>query len=369
MTDSIPLVDIAAQQREVASTVQGAVAHILETGAFIGGPAVATFEEAYADYLGVDHCIGVGNGTDALELALRVAGVGPGDEVILPANTFIATAEAVVRAGAVPVLVDVDEEYLLIDPEAIAGALTPHTRAVLPVHLFGQAAPMEHVHKAVEGTGVLVLEDAAQSQGARRNGVAAGALSLAAATSFYPGKNLGAAGDAGAIVSDDADLARRARLLSCHGSERKYVHEVVGFNSRLDAIQAVVLSAKLGRLDAWNDARRAAAARYDELLADLPQVRTPATLPGNDHVWHLYVIRLDSRDKVLAGLLDRGIGAGIHYPTPVHRTAAFAGVAGSNLSVSERAAGEILSLPLFPHITEEQQVRVVDALGEVLRTS
>ena len=366
MSDSIPLVDIAAQQQEILDELRPEIELILTTGAFIGGPTVRAFEESYAAYVGSAHCIGVANGTDALEIALRAAGVVSGSEVIIPANTFIATAEAVVRAGARPVLVDVDEDYLLMDPERLSVALTPRTRAILPVHLFGQAAPMEHITKVVEGTSVVVLEDAAQSQGARRNGTSAGAWGLAAATSFYPGKNLGAAGDAGAVLTDDADLARRARLLANHGSERKYEHEVVGFNSRMDAIQAVVLSAKLARLDAWNEARRTAAARYDQMLAGVDRVRRPQVLPGNEHVWHLYVVRVPHRDAVLKELHERGIGAGIHYPDPVHRTRAFSGLTTEAFTVSEQAAGEILSLPLYPHITVAQQERVVSALEEVI---
>ena len=366
MTETIPLVDIAAQQRDIADEVRPEVERIFATGAFIGGDDVSTFERAYAAYLGTTHCVAVANGTDALEIALRAAGIVDSCEVVIPANTFIATAEAVVRAGAVPVPVDVDDDYLLMDPEQLASALTPRTRAVMPVHLFGQPAPMEHIAKVVEGTSIVILEDAAQSQGARRNGAAAGGLGIAAATSFYPGKNLGAAGDAGAVMTDDDGLARRARLLANHGSERKYDHEVVGFNSRMDAIQAVVLSAKLARLEAWNEARRQAAARYDGLLAELDMVRRPQVLPGNEHVWHLYVVRVPERDAVLRGLHERGIGAGIHYPEPVHRTRAFAGLTTQTFGVSEKAAGEILSLPLYPHITPDQQDRVVGALREVL---
>ena len=288
MTEPIPLVDIAAQQREVAREVQPEVERILATGAFIGGADVDRFEASYAAYIGTEHCVGVANGTDALELALRAAGVGPGDEVILPANTFIATAEAVVRAGATPVLVDCDDDDLLIDPERVP----PRSRADPGGHPgppLRPDSPGGAHRKAVDGTSIVIVEDAAQSQGARRNGTAAGAPALAAATSFYPGKNLGAYGDAGAVVTNDAELARTARLLRNHGSERKYDHEVIGFNSRLDTLQAVVLSRQAGRLDAWNEARRQAAARYDALLADLDGCACPrscrATSTSGTSTW------------------------------------------------------------------------------------
>jgi dTDP-4-amino-4,6-dideoxygalactose transaminase len=363
---TIPLVDLHLQHRQVADDVAHGFAATLGAGDFVGGKAVRVFEEEYARYLGVGHCVGVGNGTDALELALRAVGVEAGDEVVLPVNTFIATAEAVARCGARPVLVDVDDDTLLITPEAVAAALGPRTRAVVPVHLYGQAAPVERLQALLSGPGVAVVEDAAQAQGARRLGRSAGTLGDIAATSFYPGKNLGAYGDAGGVLTDSPDLARAVRLLGAHGSETKYRHEVLGFNSRLDTLQAVVLQAKLRHLERWNDERRAAARRYDELLADLgPAVRTPVTDPDNLHVWHLYVVRVAERDRVLAALHRAGIGAGIHYPVPLHRTEAFVGLglAQGSFPVAERAAGEILSLPLYPGITPSAQEVVAEALA------
>jgi dTDP-4-amino-4,6-dideoxygalactose transaminase len=356
----VPLVDLAAQHAEVAAEVEAGVAEVFATTAFIGGKAVAEFELGYAEATDVAFCIGVANGTDALELALRGAGVSPGGEVILPANTFIATAEAVSRIGAIPVLVDVDPDQLLIDPAAVAAAVSERTQAIVPVHLFGQVAPVEQLL----GFGIPVVEDAAQSQGAIRHGRTAGSLGVAAGTSFYPGKNLGAAGDAGAVTTQDPDIAERVRLLANHGSSRKYVHDVVGMNSRLDTLQAVVLNAKLARLPHWNDLRRAAAARYGSLLADLPGVRAPTSAVGNSDVWHLYVVRVSDRDRVLRELNEAGIGAGIHYPYPLHLTAAYAelGHGRGAFPVAERAATEILSLPLFPHISVEQQRYVVDTL-------
>ena len=361
----IPLVDLKAQQREVQEQVNAGLAKIFENTAFIGGAAVSGFEQAYAGFLGAGHSIGVGNGTDALELALRAAGVGPGDEVIIPANTFVATAEAVSLVGAIVVPVDVDPQHLLIDPLAAAEAVTERTKAIIPVHLYGQTAFVEELEPIAAACGAVIIEDAAQSQGATRFGRNAGTLGRVAGTSFYPGKNLGAAGDAGAVLTNDPELAERVRLLSAHGSRVKYVHEAVGRNSRLDAVQAVVLSAKLERLAGWNQLRRDAAARYSELLADVPGVVLPQQAEGNEDVWHLYVVQVEERDRVLAELNEAGIGAGIHYPDPVHLTPAFEhlGYGAGSFPVAEQAAGRILSLPLYPHITEEQQQRVVQALN------
>ncbi|NUT70594.1 DegT/DnrJ/EryC1/StrS aminotransferase family protein [Pseudarthrobacter sp. C4D7] len=360
---AIPLVDLAAQQAEVHEGVMAELADVFSTASFIGGPAVADFEAAYASFVGAGHCVGVANGTDALELALRAGGVHHGGEVIIPANTFIATAEAVSRIGAVPVPVDVDPRYLLIDPDAVAAAVTARTQAIVPVHLFGQTAFVERLVPIAQSSGAAIIEDAAQSQGATRFGAHAGTLGTAAGTSFYPGKNLGAAGDAGAVLTNDPALAARVRLLGAHGSSEKYRHEAIGFNSRLDTVQAVVLKAKLGRLHAWNLRRRAAAERYAALLADVPGVEIPQEAPGNVDVWHLYVVRVPRRDAVLQALHAAGIQAGIHYPVPVHMSGAYAAGASGSFPVAEEAARRILSLPLFPHITAEQQERVVDVLA------
>jgi dTDP-4-amino-4,6-dideoxygalactose transaminase len=365
----IPLVDLAAQHDQVAEEVAAGWAQVLKATAFIGGPQVAAFEAEFAEFSGVKHCVGVANGTDALELALRALRVGTGDECVLPANTFIATAEAVARTGATPTLVDCDDETALMDVDALSSAITRRTKAIVPVHLYGQTAAVERIVPIAADAGAAILEDAAQAQGARRNGAVAGGLGDIAATSFYPGKNLGAYGDAGAVMTRDEELAHRVRLLSRHGSPSKYVHTELGFNSRLDTLQAVVLSAKLRRLGAWNAARRAAATRYDKLLADLPAVRRPVVLDGNEPVWHLYVVRVADRDRVLKHLHAGGIGAGIHYPTPLHLTGAFAslGYRVGDFPVTERMAGELLSLPLFPEITQAQQERVTDVLAEAVR--
>lgn len=365
MVVKVPFLDLAAQSAEIADEVLPEWRAQLVSAAFIGGDSVSAFEREFGAYIGVGHCIGVGNGTDAVELALRAVGVGSGDEVIVPVNTFIATAEAVIRAGATPVFVDVDEEHLLIEPSAVEAAITGRTRAIVPVHLFGQTAPIGDLLPVAERHGLAIVEDAAQSQGASSSAGRAGALGHVAATSFYPGKNLGAAGDAGAVLTDDPAIAEFVRSFAAHGSTVKYVHERVGVNSRLDAVQASVLRAKLGRLEAWNSARRARASHYADLLADVPGVRVPTVREGNRDVWHLYVVRVEERDRVLGELTAAGIGAGIHYPTPLHLTPALggAGYRAGQFPVAEAAARSILSLPMFPHLTEEQQHIVVEELA------
>lgn len=364
-TTHVPFVDLASQHAEIAAEVEAGIAAVFAATAFVDGPAVADFEQQYAEFVGTDHCVGVANGTDALELALRAAGVGAGGEVVVPANTFVATAEAVSRIGAVPVPVDVDDERLLIDPAGVEAALTDRTQAVVSVHLFGQLAPMARLAEICGAAGVALVEDAAQSQGARLSGRGSGGLALVGATSFYPGKNLGAAGDAGAVTTDDATVAAELRRLRNHGSATRYVHDVIGMNSRLDTIQAVYLRAKLDRLEKWNELRVRAAARYDRLLADVPGVRRPLLGAEGQHVWHLYVVRVAHRDRVLAELGRAGVGAGIHYPFPVHLTGAYAhlGLGRGTAPVAEAAAGEILSLPIHPHLTEAMQDRVVEVLA------
>jgi len=364
-TTHVPFVDLASQHAEIAAEVEAGIAAVFAATAFVDGPAVADFEQQYAEFVGTDHCVGVANGTDALELALRAAGVGAGGEVVVPANTFVATAEAVSRIGAVPVPVDVDDERLLIDPAGVEAALTDRTQAVVAVHLFGQLAPMVRLAEICDAAGVALVEDAAQSQGARLSGRGSGGLALVGATSFYPGKNLGAAGDAGAVTTDDATVAAELRRLRNHGSATRYVHDVIGMNSRLDTIQAVYLRAKLDRLEKWNELRVRAAARYDRLLADVPGVRRPLLGAEGQHVWHLYVVRVAHRDRVLAELGRAGVGAGIHYPFPVHLTGAYAhlGLGRGTAPVAEAAAGEILSLPIHPHLTEAMQDRVVEVLA------
>lgn len=362
----VPLVDLKLQHQRIREDVLAAFEDLADRTAFVLSPEVAAFEREFAAYCGVAHAVGVGNGTDAIELALRAAGIGPGDEVIIPANTFVATAEGVVRAGATVVLADCGDDYLL-DPQALSGHVTTRTRAVVPVHLYGQTAATEQIRGAL-GPDVLVVEDAAQAQGARRFGARAGSLGDVAATSFYPGKNLGAYGDGGALMTSSLEIAERARQLRNHGGITKYQHDVIGTNSRLDGIQAAILSIKLAVLDAWNDERRNAAKRYTDLLADLPGVVRPEVADGNEHVWHLYVIQVPDRDRIVGELNAAGIGAGLHYPAAVHQLPAFSylGHGPGSFPVAERLGTRILTLPIFPGITEDQQDRVVAALAAAL---
>ena len=362
--------DLSAQHEAVAAEVADGWQEVLNRTAFIGGAPVQAFEREYAEFSGVPHCVGVANGTDAIEIALRALGIGPGDECIVPANTFIATAEAVARAGATPVLVDCasDDSYL-IDVDAVAAAVTPSTRAIVPVHLYGQPAPLERLRPIAEQFGGWIVADAAQAQGARRNGSPVSVLARRGRHQFLPGQEPGRVRRCRGGADRFADLAERSRMIADHGARRKYEHEVFGFNSRMDTLQAVVLSAKLRRLAGWNASRRAAAARYDDLLAGIDEVVRPRTLPGNEHVWHLYVVRVPNRDQVLKELQAGGIGAGIHYPVPIHLTPAFAGLGypEGSFPVTEQAAGQLLSLPLFAEISAAQQAQVADALKSALR--
>ena len=356
----VPFVDLKIQHARVAEEVARGFEEVLAETSFILGPRVERFERELAAYCGVGDTVGVGNGTDAIELALSGVGIGRGDEVIVPANTFVATAEAVVRVGADVVLCDVTPDHL-IDPDRARDAVTERTRAVIGVDLYGQIAPFERLRDAVPGD-VRLVEDAAQSQGARRFGVRSGAVADVASTSFYPGKNLGAYGDGGAVMTADAGVADRVRRLRNHGGIARYEHALTGINSRLDSLQAVVLSAKLAELDLWNKERQAAADRYRSLLADTG-LELPEVADGNEHVWHLYVVQTDDRPGLQAALDRAGVAHGVHYPAPVHLLPAFAhlGHGLGDFPVAERAAGRILSLPIFPGITAEQQERVAAA--------
>ncbi len=367
-TASLAFVDLAAQHAEVSREVLDAMDRVMRDCSFIGGAEVRAFEEAWTRYCGLAHMVGVSSGTDALELALRAVGVEPGDEVIVPVNSFIASAGAVARIGARPAFIDCDQTHLLIDPTQLASVITRQTRVVMPVHLYGQIAPMDELAAAASTLGVTLVEDAAQAHGASLGGRRAGSWGIAATFSFYPGKNLGAYGDAGAVGTNSEQIAKWIEALRNHGSRSRYEHPTVGFNCRLDTLQAVVLNAKLARLDQWNSARRIAASRYDQMLADVPGVVRPSSRDGNEHVWHLYVVRVPERDRVLDALNASGIPAAIHYPTPLHLTGAFAHLnyGPGDFPVAEKAAGEILSLPMHPHLTETQQERVVEALAATL---
>lgn len=359
-TVKVPLVDLAAQYAAIRPEVDQAIQAVLDATDFIMGPAVKRFEAAFAAYCGAAHCVGVASGTAALELALRAVGAGPGDEVITVAHTFIATAEAITAVGARPVFVDIDPCTCNMDPAQLDAAITPATRALLPVHIYGQPADMTAIRAIAAAHGLPVIEDAAQAHGATWEGVTAGGLGSAACFSFYPGKNLGAYGDAGAVVTNDAAIAEQVRLLRNHGRRSKYLHEVKGYGERLDTLQAAVLEAKLPHLPAWTAARRRLAARYDALLADLPVAR-PVVAASAEPVWHLYVVRTGQRDALLEHLNRAGIGAGVHYPVPLHLQPAYAdlGYQAGALPVTETVAATCLSLPLYPEMTEAQQDRVV----------
>jgi dTDP-4-amino-4,6-dideoxygalactose transaminase len=359
VSGKVPLIDLVAQYRELRERILPAMERVMAAGDFILGEEVERFEAAFAAHCGVRHCVGVASGTDALLLGLRALGVQPGDEVVVPANTFVATALAVSHAGAVPVFGDVCEDDHCLDPAALEAALTPRTRAVIPVHLYGQPARMDEILAIAARHGLRVLEDACQAHGARYRGAPAGSLGHAAAFSFYPGKNLGAYGDGGAVVTDDPCVADCLRLDRQYGQRVKYVHDTIGHNSRLDTLQAAVLRIKLEELDGWNARRRTLADAYAEALAGtglgLPEAR-----PEVEHVRHLYVVRTPDRDALLARLHDRGIGAGIHYPVPVHLQAPYRGArtVPEAAPVATRLAGEILSLPLYPEMETAQVERV-----------
>ncbi len=360
---SVPFLDLQSPHRELRAALEAATRRVLDSGWFILGPELEAFEAEFARYCGTRYAIGVGNGLDALHLILRGYGIGPGDEVIVPAHTFIATWLAVTHAGATPVPVEVDPATCNLDPARIERAVTPRTRAILPVHLYGLPAAMTEIREIADRHGLKLIEDAAQAHGARDHGRPAGSLGDAAAFSFYPGKNLGALGDGGAVTTNDPALAEQVRMLRNYGSKQKYVHQLPGVNSRLDELQAAYLRVKLRVLDAWNARRAAVAARYAEGL-----VGTGLTLPvvpaGMVPSWHIYVARSPSRDALQARLAAAGIGTLIHYPQPPYRQPAYAGMGidPAAFPVSERLAAEVLSLPMGPHLRDDQVAEVIAAV-------
>lgn len=362
---AIPFLDLAPMHAPLRDELLADVAALIDDGTFVNGPPVARFEEAFARACGTPACAGVSSGTDALRLALLAAGLEPGDEVIVPAATFVATLEAVTQAGGRPVLADVDPCERTLDPAAVEAAMTPRTRYVLPVHLYGHMADLRAIGAVAERHGVGVLEDACQAHGARRDGVRAGAGGLAGAFSFYPGKNLGAMGDAGAVVTGDPALAGRVRALRDHGQVRKHEHDLVGYTARLDTLQALVLLRKLPHLAAWNRQRAEAAAAYGEALARVGEVTAPAAAPGSEPVWHLYVITTPYADRLAAALAAAGIETGRHYPRPPHLSPAYRhlGHRPGAFPVAERLAAEGLSLPIYPGIGVERVRAVADAVA------
>jgi dTDP-3-amino-3,4,6-trideoxy-alpha-D-glucose transaminase len=365
----VPFLDLTHVNRRVRDRVLAGVSDLIDSGAFTNGPQVAALERAFADYCGTKHCVGVGSGLDALRLALIAAGVEAGDEVVVPANTFVATLEAVTQAGAVPVLVDVSERDYNLDIEAAESAISARTALLLPVHLYGQMADMRGLDHVARRHGARMVEDACQAHGAERDGLRAGAGGTAGAFSFYPAKNLGAIGDAGALVTDDAQLASAARSLREHGQSAKYEHDAEGYTARLDTIQALVLLHKLLYLDSWNREREAAARFYTDSLAGIGDLVVPPVPAGSLPVWHLYVVRTPRRDGLAEFLTDRGVATGRHYPQPAHLSRAYAwlNLRRGAFPVTEALADELLSLPLFPGISEEQLSAVVGAIVAFFR--
>ena len=361
----IPFLDVGAANRELADELLAAQRRVLLSGWYIMGRELEAFEAAFAAYCGTRHAVGVGNGLDAIELALAACGVEAGDEVLVPSNTFIATWLGVSRLGARPVPVEPDPATFNMDPARVEAAIGPRTRAIVPVHLYGQPARLDAIMAIAARHGLKVVEDAAQAHGARLGNRRAGALGHAAAFSFYPGKNLGALGDGGAVTTDDDGIARRVRLLRNYGSEVKYRHDARGTNSRLDEIQAALLAVKLGCLDEWNDRRRRIAALYAERLAGLPDLVLPVVPEGIDAVWHLYVVRHPRRDALQAALAAAEVQTLIHYPIPAHRSGAYADdpVAAQAFPLADRLAADVLSLPIGPHLAPLDAVRVADAVA------
>ncbi len=365
MSEAIPLVDLRAQYAAIREDVTAAMQRVLDSAGFIMGPEVSNFEAAFARYVGAQAAVGVASGTAALHLALLACGVGPGDEVITTPFTFYATAEAIAQAGATPVFVDIRSDTYNVDAAQLEAALTPRTRAVIPVHLYGQPADMTAINAFARAHGLWVIEDAAQAHGAEVGGQRCGTLGDIACFSFFPSKNLGCYGDGGMVTSNNSELLTRVRRLRDHGRVAKYEHVELGWAYRLDALQAAVLGAKLPHLEAWTAARRRAARYYNELLADSP-VNLPVELPGNRHVYHLYVIRVQERDALAEYLHRQGIGASVHYPLPLHLQPVYddRGWGPGSFPVAERAAAEVLSLPLYAEITPSQQERVAAAIRQ-----
>jgi len=363
---NVPFLDLKAQYLTIKEEIDEAIRSVIDRSAYIRGADVDEFERAFAAKCGKKHCVSCANGTDAIYIILKAMGIGPGDEVITVANSWISTSETITQAGARPVFVDIDPDYYHIDPALIEAKITPRTRAVIPVHLFGQPAAIDAVADICRHHGLPLVEDCAQAHFAEYGGRRVGTFGVAGTFSFYPGKNLGAYGDAGALVTDDDELATRALSFANHGSLQKHVHEREGINSRLDGIQAAVLNVKLKYIDGWNEGRRRNAAIYDRLLAGLAPVRTPRVRSGVSHIYHLYVIGTDRRDELAAHLKNEGIGTQIHYPTalPLMPAYRYLGHAPEDFPVAARMQDRILSLPMYPELDEERIAHVCGAIKE-----
>jgi len=359
----LQMVDVVGQYKNIKPEIDAAVHAVLDSGMFIQGKEVGELEREMAHYLGVPHAVGCASGTDALQIAMMALGVGPGDEVITTPFTFVATAETIGILGARPVYVDIDPDTFNIDPALIAAAVTPRTKAIIPVHLYGRAADMDPIMAVARARNIPVIEDAAQAMGARYRGRAVCSIGAVGCISFFPSKNLGCFGDGGMVVTRDAALADRMRMIAAHGSRTRYYHEVLGLNSRLDTLQAAILRVKLPHLGKYNAARRAAASRYDELLRGLPVV-VPDAGPDGEHIFHQYTLRAQRRDGLAAFLKEEGIPHGIYYPVPLHLQKAFAMAGGKpgDFPATEEAAAEVISLPMHTELTEEQQGHITDAI-------
>jgi dTDP-4-amino-4,6-dideoxygalactose transaminase len=351
----IPFLNLKAQHQTLKSEILAAVSEVLDSTAFAGGSYVTKFEEEFATYCQTKYAVGVGNGTDALWFALLALGIGSGDEVITVPNTFIATAEAITYTGAKPVFVDIDEETYTMDPSLLEKAITPKTKAIIPVHLYGQMADMDRIMEIARKHKLPVIEDACQAHGAEYKGRRAGSIGDVGCFSFYPGKNLGACGEAGGCVTNNLELKNKMAMFRDHGQARKYYHNVVGWNGRMDGFQGAILSIKLKHLNSWTDSRRAHAKAYTQAFAHTRGVLTPKETAHNKHVYHLYVLRVKNRDNLLKTLADKGVNCAIHYPVPLHLQQAYAGLGlgKGSFPISERCSEEIISLPMFPELTPE----------------
>lgn len=364
----VPFLDLKAQYETIKDEVAVAMQQVMEKTAFAGGPFVKEFEDAFAQYCQCTQCVGVGSGTDALWMALLGLGVGPGDEVITVTNTFIATAEAITYCGAKPVFVDIEEETCNMDPNLIEAVITPNTKAIIPVHLFGQMADMDPIMQIAQKHKLYVIEDASQAHGAEYKGKRAGSIADAGCFSFYPGKNLGAYGEAGAVVTNNEDLANNMRMLRDHGQSKKYHHAMVGWNCRMDGFQGAVLNIKLKHLDGWTESRRKNASIYNRGLAGADGCILPYEADVSKHVYHIYPIRVQNRDAMMQSLGEKGIASGIHYPVPLHLTEAYAslGYKKGDFPVAEKVADELVSLPMFPELKQEQIELVCSEVKQIL---
>lgn len=366
---NIPLVDLKAQYRSIKPEIDAAIQDIMENTAFIMGKGVNEFEASFAKYAHTKHALAVANGTDALLLAMIAMGLGAGDEVITTPHTFIATIEPMIQLGIKPVFVDIDPKTYNIDPNKIEAAITSKTKAIAPVHIYGQAANMSAIAAIAEKHGLAILEDAAQAHGSEWEGKRIGSWGKVTGFSFYPGKNLGAAGEAGGIITNDDAMAEHMRLLLNHGSETKYRHTVIGYNARMDGLQGAILNVKMNYIEQWTEQRRANAAYYDEILGNIEGLILPYAEPRARHVYHLYVVQVaGNRDAILSALHEKGIGAGIHYPIPCHLQPALAdlGYKAGDFPIAEAVANQIISLPMFPELSHEQMDYVAAILREVL---